>query len=137
MTEKVRTNLQRDAKGRLLKGHPFMAGLPNGRKRKPRAEVKEALKLAEGAMPEIILLMISRAKGIPDGNGKGNFNWIPHAVRQQAAEYLMDRVYGRPNPSVSSQNGEPLVIVVRDESMRTVVEKIMVCERKMLPGAKT
>lgn len=96
---------QRDAKGHFLKGHRYFRsqrGLRYGRKPSIATEVRNALAVAERALPGIIDDMIKRAKD-PD---------VPPSVRQAAAEYLCDRVYGRPHQSIGGEGGEPLSIRV-------------------------
>ena len=86
----------RNEKGQFLKGHPALnvgVGVNHGGIQKSlKGEVRDALKLAEDAMPAIIADMISRATDL-----EVNAN-----VRQQAAEYLIDRIYGKANQPLSS-----------------------------------
>ncbi len=87
--------------GRFAKGHPAYHAKPGvlvGRRQTIATEVKNALKIAEDAMPEIIFDMIERTKD-PD---------VPVAVRQAAAEYLCDRIYGKANQPLSSGEGRGL-----------------------------
>ena len=85
----------RDKKGRLVPGHPYLRCKPgnkNGRPKSLASQVRDALSVAEDAMPTIIAAMIRRANGEEE---------CPAAVRQAAAEYLCDRIYGRPNQPLS------------------------------------
>ncbi len=94
----------RDKKGRLVKGHPFLKsqnGIKNGAKKTLKGKVRDALQIAEDAMPQIILGMIARANGGED---------CPAAVRQAASEYLCDRIYGKPNLPLTGANGEPIKV---------------------------
>jgi hypothetical protein len=94
----------RDNKGKFAKGHPFLKsqhGIKNGRKKTVTGEVKDALKLAEDAMPEIIGKMIDRATGKEK---------CLAGVQQAAAEYLIDRIYGKANQPISSN--QPWEIIV-------------------------
>ena len=94
----------RDEKGRLLPGHAptfhgFKAGQNvGGAPKSLTTEVKDALRIAEDAMPNIIRDMIDRAQD----------KTVPCAVRQAAAEYLCDRIYGRPNQPLSNKDGTKL-----------------------------
>ncbi len=95
----------RDEQGRFVKGHPPLRAKPGvlcGRPRETKRQVKDALALAEDAMPDIILEMIRRAQDPQDRES------------QRAAEYLIDRIYGRAKQShaVGAENGLPLVIKV-------------------------
>jgi len=95
----------RDPKtGRLLPGHkPFVVERSpgknlGGRPKEFKTQVKDALKLAEDAMPDIIASMIDRATGRdPDCDVK---------TRQAASEYLIDRIYGKANQPLT-HNAEP------------------------------
>lgn len=85
-----------DSKGRFVKGHPPLSTLP-GRNRgvRPKAlttKVKDALQIAQDAMPQLIQAMLKDAR---DPNISAN-------VRQQCREYLIDRVYGKANQPISS-----------------------------------
>ena len=55
-------------------------GIKNGRKKTLKGKVKDALAIAEDAMPEIIAALTEQAKN-------GNI---------QAASILLDRIYGKP-----------------------------------------
>ena len=105
----------RDAKGHFLKGHRHFRsqrGLRTGRKPSIATEVRDALAVAERALPGIIDDMIKRAKD-PD---------VPDSVRQAAAEYLCDRVYGRPNLPLSNAGRTPIAsftFVLPDGSQAT------------------
>ncbi len=99
----------RDSKGRLLKGHPRLNNQPGHCGGAPKTiigEVKDALKMAENAMPEIFLSMIQRARDSND----------PQA--QRAAEYLADRIYGKPNQPLTGMGGKALEIIVRWDGNR-------------------
>ena len=88
--------------GRFVKGHPFYkstTGIKNGRKRTIKREVKDALSLAQDALPSIILSMIERAQGKNNESAQ---------VQQAASEYLCDRIYGRPNQPLSNASKTPL-----------------------------
>ena len=87
--------------GRFRKGHPALNVKPGhvgGHPKTPAREVRDALKIAEDAMPEIILAMIARTL---DPN-------VPVAVQQAASEYLCDRIYGKPNQPLSNKDGSHL-----------------------------
>lgn len=90
--------LLRDEKGHFVPGHPptFKEFKPGqnvgGRPKHIATQVRDALKLAEDAMPQILNDMIARTKD-PE---------VPHNVRQQASEYLIDRIYGKANQPISS-----------------------------------
>ena len=108
----------RDENGRFVKGcHLFGKGkgIKNGRKKTIGGQVKDALRIAEDAMPAIIADMIVRATD-PD---------ISAAVRQAAGEYLCDRIYGRPNQPLSNAGKAPLtsfVFQLPDGTMKTAKE---------------
>ena len=90
MEEKVK-NDGRDNKGCFLKGHKAIVikhntGNKGGRPKTIKGQVKDALKIAEDAMPEIIKSMIARATGEEE---------CPKNVQQAAAEYLIERIYGK------------------------------------------
>lgn len=75
-------NSFRDKKGRFLPGHPYYQlqhGSKSGRKRSLKRQVEDALDEAEDAMPEIIRMLIAKAK----------------AGDLKAAEMLMDRLWGK------------------------------------------
>ncbi len=85
----------------FLKGHaPFISSDANkiGRPRSMKTEVRDALKIAQDAMPGIILAMIARTTD-PS---------VPVSVRQAASEYLCDRIYGRANQPLSAGEGNRL-----------------------------
>ena len=95
---------ERDSKGRFVPGHPptFTQHKPGhnaGRPKTIKGEVRDALKLAEDAMPELYLLAIQRARG--EAN-------CSQAVQQAAFEYLSDRIYGKPNQPINGGQGVPL-----------------------------
>jgi len=104
----------RDKLGRFGKGHPPLNTQPGkdvgGRRKTLTGEVRDALKIAEDAMPDIIDSMIKRAKGEEE---------CPVAVRQAAAEYLCDRIYGKPNQPLSG-NGKLFEILVRWDGNRSI-----------------
>jgi len=84
----------RDAKGRLLPGHPRLNNQPGhcgGAPKSLATEVKDALKDAEDAMPDIYRVMIARATDPADKDS------------QRAAEYLSDRIYGKANQPLSGK----------------------------------
>lgn len=98
----------RDSKGRLLPGHkPFVVERSpgknlGGRPKEFKTQVKDALKLAEDAMPDIIAKMIDRATGKDlDCDVK---------TRQAASEYLIDRIYGKANQPLSSSSPWEILI---------------------------
>ena len=101
----------REKNGRFKKGHPPMfrehkPGHNAGRPKTIKGQVKDALKLAEDAMPAIIEEMIKRAQNPLDKDC------------QRASEYLMDRVYGKASlPIVSS--GTWHVVYDKDEPSDT------------------
>ncbi|MDD4986521.1 MAG: hypothetical protein PHQ43_12225, partial [Dehalococcoidales bacterium] len=74
-----------------------------GRPETLQGEVRDALKIAEDAMPQIILKMIDRAQGVEE---------CPANVRQAAAEYLCDRIYGKANQPLSGDKTNPLTIIL-------------------------
>ncbi len=91
----IRVMVGRDAKGRMVAGHPFIPAKPGHKNGRPKAyvtKVKDALLLAEEAMPEIIAIMIEKAK----------------AGDVRAGEYLCDRIYGKPNQPLSNKDGSKL-----------------------------
>ena len=99
---------ERDNKGHFLKGHarvgvPKPGSNPGGHPKSPKGIVRDALLLAEDAMPSIIAAMIRTAKGEDDA---------PAAVKQAAREYLCDRIYGRPNQPLSGTG--QFMLVVKD-----------------------
>lgn len=95
----------RDSKGRLLPGHPRLNNEPGhcgGAPKTIKGQIRDALAEAEADMPEIYAVMRQRAKGeIPD---------CPQAVQQAAAEYLSDRIYGKPNLPLTGAGGKDLFI---------------------------
>ena len=96
----------RDNKGRFVKGNRISKGNNGanvGRKRTLKTQIKDALALAEDAMPDIIGVMVERAQNPDDKDC------------QRAAEYLMDRIYGKPNVGISAR---------LEEAQITVIEKI-------------
>lgn len=107
------TSIYRDNRGRLLPGHPstFKQHKPGhnaGRPKTMRREVKDALKIAEDAMPDIITKMTHMAKG-------GNI---------QAATYLADRIYGKASQPIVGERGKPIIIhVVYDEELLRDAER--------------
>jgi hypothetical protein len=94
-----------DSKGHFVKGHQFIGnrnGVPNGAKKSLKTEVKNALQIAEDAMPAIFLDMIHDAQS-PD---------TPPAIRQACREYLADRIYGKPNQPLSNAGNMPLIAFI-------------------------
>ncbi len=99
----------RNNKGQFKKGHPDFvkqSGVKPGCKKTIAGEVKDALKIAEDAMPEIIQSMIDRAKGIVD---------CPVAVSQAAAEYLCDRIYGKANQPLEHKGNIGIEVDAREK----------------------
>lgn len=93
----------RDSRGHFQVGHrDFVkaAGVIAGRPRELKRQVIDALKIAQDAMPQIIADMITRAQDKD----------VPHNVRQAAAEYLIDRIYGKANQPLSGKDGAPLPV---------------------------
>lgn len=86
----------RDAKGCYLPGHPGVTRIIPGRKgghpKTLNGQVKDALKIAEDAMPSIVLMLIGKAQS-------GDV---------QAAKILLDRIYGMPNQPLSNKDGSKL-----------------------------
>jgi hypothetical protein len=86
-----------DEKGRFAPGHkPIISNrvtgnTGGGRPKLLKTEVKDALKLAADAMPDIIARMIERASGRSGCDTK---------TEQAAAEYLIDRIYGKANQPI-------------------------------------
>jgi len=94
-----------DEKGRFKKGAPFIGnrnGNKNGAKKTPTREVKDALSIAEDAMPRLILDMIADAQD----------NSASIRDRQMCREYLCDRIYGKANQPLTGANGRELIIKV-------------------------
>ena len=89
----------RDEKGHFVKGHASTlpqrrpGANPGGRPKTPKGLVRDAFAEVDAAMPEILAAMTRRAIGKEAD--------CPLAVRQAAAEYLCDRIYGRPNQPMS------------------------------------
>lgn len=102
----------RDTKGRWLKGHQFTktTGIKSGRKKTIAGKVRDALAIAEDAMPEIIEQMIARAKNPEDKES------------QRAAEYLIDRIYGKARQALDA----------RVESIESIAVAIIREERPLL-----
>ena len=87
-----------DEKGRMKKGHPRLNVRPGhigGAKKTIATEVKDALKIAEDAMPQLILDMIADAQ---DTNASIR-------DRQMCREYLCDRIYGKANQPLTGKGG--------------------------------
>ncbi len=100
--------MDRDAKGRLLPGHLALNIRPGllpsqrgGAKKTVGGLVKDALKIAEDAMPQIIESMIKDALSED----------TPKHVRQQCREYLIDRIYGKANQPITNK-GDPIATFV-------------------------
>ena len=96
----------RDDLGRYKPGHPKLvlpAGCKVGRPKSLSGKVKDALAIAEDAMPRIIAAMLRTADGQDDS---------PAAVRQAAREYLCNRIYGKPNQPLSGSG--QFVLLVKD-----------------------
>ena len=115
----------RDAHGRLLPGHHLFGktkGIINGAKKTLKGEVRDALKLAEDAMPDIILMMIARARDPEDRQS------------QQAAEYLCDRIYGKANQPISNAGRVPFesFIFVLPSGVRRTSGELAETEQKQL-----
>ena len=97
----------RGANGQFLPGNTVgdhrlnPARNPGGHPKSLKTEVQDALKLAEDAMPDIIADMVTRAS---DRDLKAS-------DRQQAAEYLIDRVYGKAKLQLEHDIREVTVIV--------------------------
>lgn len=77
-----------EGSGKFVQGHPSMfhahkPGHNAGRPKALKAQVKDALTIAEDAMPQIIAVMIERANSPHDKDS------------QRAAEFLVDRIYGK------------------------------------------
>ena len=104
-----------DEKGRLKKGHPptFTGFKPGqnvgGAPKSLKTKIKDALKIAEDAMPQLYLDMIKDAQD-PNASIRD---------RQMCREYLSDRIYGKANQPLSGANGRELVLkVIYDMSAR-------------------
>ena len=114
----VTINTDRDEKGRFLKGHRRLSDQPGhvgGHPKSMKRQVKDALQIAEDAMPEIIEGMIIRAK-MP--------LICPHCKKkillvgggQREGEYLADRIYGKASLPINLDSKKPMIIhVVYDE----------------------
>jgi len=89
--------------GLFLKGHaPTFSGFKpgqnvGGRPKSVANEVLDALKIAEDAMPSIIQMMVVRARNPKDKDS------------QRAAEYLADRIYGKPNQPLSGNLRQQII----------------------------
>jgi len=98
-------NTGRDEKGRYIPGHQstfdkHKPGHNAGRPKTIKRQVKDALQIAEDAMPDIIEKMIEMAK-------EGNI---------QAATYLTDRIYGKASLPINLESKKPITLhVVYDE----------------------
>ena len=95
----------RTAKGTFAKGaHLFgkSNSIKNGRKKTIATEVKDALSIAEDAMPRLILAMIADAQD----------NSASIRDRQMCREYLCDRIYGKANQPLSNAGNVPLVAFI-------------------------
>ncbi len=102
----------RDVAGHFIKGHPDFvkaAGVKAGRPKELKRMVKDALQIAEEAMPEIIEMMLHKAR---DPQDKDQF---------EAAKYLCDRIYGRPNQPLSNAGGAAFItfVIGKGESATT------------------
>jgi hypothetical protein len=89
---------ERDKQGRFAKGNRIATelrdstGIKVGRKKSIAGEVRDALRIAEDAMPEIIREMITRATD------------PTHRDSQRAGEYLIDRIYGKATQPIDSRS---------------------------------
>ena len=87
----------RDSKGCFVKGHPAYNTQPGknvgGAPKTLAGEVKDALAIAEDAMPQLYLDMIADAQN----------PLVSVRDRQMCREYLSDRIYGRPNQPLSGK----------------------------------
>ena len=94
----------RDQAGRLLPGHNLnqvrklnLAINQGGAPKTIIGEVRDALSIAADAMPEIIQVMITRARNPNDRDC------------QRAGEYLADRIYGKPNQPLSGNLRQQII----------------------------
>lgn len=113
----------RNKKGQFVKGHaPTFTGFKpgdnvGGRPKTIKGEIKDALELAEEAMPEMYRLAIKRASG--------RDRKCPRAVQQAAFEYLSDRIYGKANQPMSGNIRQQIIreiIRIPDEGEQAVEE---------------
>ena len=106
-----------DEKGRFKKGAPFIGnrnGNKNGAKKTPTREVKDALSIAEDAMPRLILAMIADAQD----------NSASIRDRQMCREYLCDRIYGKANQPLSNAGNVPLVAFIIGQGYQAEVQQL-------------
>ena len=85
-----------DSKGRFKKGHkaiitPVKPGEKRGHPKSMETKVRDALQIAEDAMPQLYLDMIRDAQD-PNASIRD---------RQMCREYLSDRIYGRPDQPIT------------------------------------
>ena len=80
-----------------------LPGQIGGRPKTISGQVRDALAEVERDMPNILAAMMERAKGEVE---------CPLAVQQAAAEYLCDRIYGRPNQPLSGTG--QFILLVKD-----------------------
>lgn len=117
----------KDSKGRFVKGHPFFKspnGVKNGAKKTIAGEVRDALKVAEDAMPEIYLAMIKRALDPHDKDA------------QRASEYLSDRIYGKPNQPISSDTPAIMTFVfIQPDGTRITAREALEQRREAIESA--
>ncbi len=103
----------RDAHGRLTPGHPNLffehkpgdnAIRPVGRPIELKHQIRDILEQVRDALPSVLQSMADRATGREQ---------CPAAVRQQASEYLTDRVLGKSTQPIAGLIAQ--VIIVRRE----------------------
>src|SRR4030042_5257275 len=97
----------RNNKGQFLKGSPGInhrkpGDNPGGRPKTVKGLTRDALALAEDAMPKIIQGMIRDALD----------EKIPANVRQQCREFLVERIYGKANQPIKLDNKEAILTFV-------------------------
>ena len=97
----------RDSNGRFVPGHPptfegFKPGQnPGGRPQHLITKINNALEIADRAMPEIITMLVTKAKS-------GDV---------ESAKYLVDHIYGKANQPLTT-SGEITFRVVREYNIR-------------------
>jgi len=105
---------QRDEKGRFLKGCSLFGktkGIKNGRKKTVPGLIRDALKVAEDALPQMFLDELKIANVMKQKALKGDVKaaGVYHDIRQD----FTDRIYGKPNQPIGG-TGEPIRLLLEE-----------------------
>jgi hypothetical protein len=128
--KKAKSRGGRDGDGRFREGHETgkgtrfkkgVSGNPGGREKIPESIKKLAKEKSEEALRTIIEIMRSAEKAV---STKMEIVYVPdYPTRLRAAEYVLDRAWGKPAQAITGEEGGPVNIkaeVLTDDQLATI-----------------